>query len=147
MRQPLPHPLLLSIAVLTALLLAPPAVGAQSVSPQTVTISGQITGGSGNHPIYVALWDASGFLTKPSQQIRLEPHASTQFQFRVSTGFWAVSAYEDENDNGKLDMGFLGPKEPSGFWRAFHGWHKPRFSEVSSTVSADVSNADIKLRK
>jgi uncharacterized protein (DUF2141 family) len=147
MRQPLPHPLLLSIAVLTALLLAPPAVGAQSVSPQTVTISGQITGGSGNHPIYVALWDASGFLTKPSQQIRIEPHASTQFRFRVSPGSWAVSAYEDENDNGKLDMGMFGPKEPSGFWRAFHGWHKPHFSEVSSAVSGDIPSADIQLRK
>ncbi len=111
-----------------------------------VTISGKITGASGKHPVYVALWDASGFLTKPVQQIRIEPHASPQYQFHAAAGTWAISVYEDENENGKLDMGMFGPKEPSGFWRAFHGWHKPRFSEVSSQVNTDTSNADILLR-
>lgn len=112
-----------------------------------ITISGKITGASGKHPVYVALWDSSGFLTKPAQQIRIEPYGSPQYQFHAAPGSWAVSVYEDENENGKLDMGMFGPKEPSGFWRAFHGWHKPRFSEVSSQVSADVPNADIELRK
>ena len=110
-----------------------------------ITISGKITGASGNHPVYIALWDASGFLTKPAQAVRIEPHADTHFQFRVAPGSWTISAYEDENGHGKLDMGLFGPKEPSGFWRAFHGWHKPRFAEVSSQVSVDVTNADISL--
>jgi uncharacterized protein (DUF2141 family) len=124
-------------------------IGAVSAGAQQseATVSGTIRGASGNHPVYVALWDASGFLTKPAQQIRIEPHSSTHFQFHVPVGAWAVSAYEDENGNGKLDMGMFGPKEPSGFWRAFHGWHKPHFSEVSSQVSGDISNADIELRK
>jgi uncharacterized protein (DUF2141 family) len=113
----------------------------------TVAISGKVIGASGNHPIYVALWDSSGFLTKASQQIRIDSHSSTQFQFHVAPGAWAMSAYEDENENGKLDFGIFAPKEPSGFWRPFHGWHKPRFSEVSSAVGSDVSNADIELRK
>ena len=112
-----------------------------------VTISGKVTGASGRHPIYVALWDASGFLTKPAQQIRIAPHASLQYQFHTVAGAWAISVYEDDNENGKLDMGLFGPKEPSGFWRSFHGWHKPRFAEVSSQVGADVSNADIELHK
>jgi uncharacterized protein (DUF2141 family) len=145
MRQLLPHPFLLSTAVLAATLVA--SAWAQPASQQIVTISGKIGGGSGNHAIYIALWDASGFLAKPVQAVRIEPHATAQFRFRVPSGSWAISAYEDVNDNGKLDMGLFGPKEPSGFWRAFHGWHKPRFTEVSAPVSSDVSNADIELHK
>jgi uncharacterized protein (DUF2141 family) len=129
--------------VVVAMVSGLPAAAQQA----TVAISGKIIGASGNHPVYVALWDSSGFLTKPSQQIRLDPHSAPQFQFHVASGAWAISAYEDENENGKLDFGIFAPKEPSGFWRPFHGWHKPRFSEVSSTVGSDVSNADIELRK
>jgi uncharacterized protein (DUF2141 family) len=113
----------------------------------SVTLSGKVTGASGNYRIYVALWDASGFLNRPVQQVRIDAHASAQFQFHVAPGSWCISAYEDENANGKLDMGLFGPKEPSGFWRPFRGWHKPRFAEVSSIVSADVAHADIELRK
>jgi uncharacterized protein (DUF2141 family) len=129
--------------VVVAVVSALPSAAQQA----TFTISGKIRGASGNHAIYVALWDSSGFLTKPSQQIRLDPHSAPQFQFRVAPGPWAISAYEDENENGKLDFGIFAPKEPNGFWRPFHGWHKPRFSEVSSAVGSDVSNADIELRK
>jgi len=124
-----------------------PGVEAQTAASQKVTISGKIEGASRNHPVYIALWDKAGFLTKPSQQIRIEPHSALQFQFHVASGDWAISAYEDENENGKLDFGIFAPKEPNGFWRPFHGWHKPRFSEVSSSVGSDVSNADIELRK
>jgi uncharacterized protein (DUF2141 family) len=130
--------LVLLIAACTA-----SAVGQQS----TVTISGRITGATGNHPVYVALWDGAGLLNHPWQSIKIAAHGAAEFQFQVPPGNWAVSAYEDENENGKLDMGIFGPKEPSGFWRAFHGWHKPRFSEVSSVVAKDVVAADIQLHK
>jgi uncharacterized protein (DUF2141 family) len=113
----------------------------------TFTIAGRVAGASGNHPVYIALWDAKGFLTHSYQQVRIGPHASVEFRFRVPPGNWAVSAYEDENENGKLDMGMFGPKEPSGFWRAFHAWRKPRFGDVSSAIDKDVGNAVIQLRK
>jgi uncharacterized protein (DUF2141 family) len=57
-----------------------------------------------------------------------------------------VSAFEDLNDNGILDMGFFGPKEPSGFWRPFHAKRKPRFDDVASQIDNTVSDADVKLR-
>jgi uncharacterized protein (DUF2141 family) len=129
--------------VLSALVAAMPAMAQQS----GITISGQITGASGNHPVYVAVWDAAGFLSHPWQQVRIGPHSSTAFRFQVPAGNWAVSAYEDENENGKLDMGMFGPKEPSGFWRPFHAWRKPRFTDVSSAIDKDVSGADIQLHK
>ncbi len=129
------------------LLLSILLVAGEAFPQQQVTLSGRITGASGRHPVYVALWDASGFLTKPIQQIRIESHSDTSFRFQVRPGTWALSAYEDENENGQLDMGIFGPKERSGFWQAFHGWHKPRFSEVSSVVDNDTPNANIELRK
>jgi uncharacterized protein (DUF2141 family) len=138
----------LSFALCSLVMLSAAATAIRMLGQQqTVTISGRITGASGNHPVYIALWDASGFLNHPSQQIKFAPHATAEFRFQVAPGNWAISAYEDENENGKLDMGIFGPKEPSGFWRAFHGWHKPRFAEVSSTVAKDVINADIQLHK
>ena len=34
----------------------------------------------------------------------------------LEPGQYAVSAYQDENNNGRLDTGFMGkPKEPYGF--------------------------------
>jgi hypothetical protein len=42
-------------------------------------------------------------------------------------------------------MGLFGPKEPSGFWRAFHGWHKPRFSEVCASIDHDTQGNRMKI--
>jgi uncharacterized protein (DUF2141 family) len=111
----------------------------------TFSLSGQVSGSSGKYVVYVALWQADGFLKHPVQQVRLEPGAARAFRFEVPAGRWAISAFEDRNGNGILDMGLLGPKEPSGFWRAFNGHHKPRFDEVSSQIEHDTSNADVVL--
>lgn len=111
----------------------------------TLTLSGKVTSASGKHPVHIALWDAAGFLTKASQEIIIKPQATPEFQFHIPPGTWAVSAYEDTNENGVLDMGMFGPKEPSGFWRAFHAWRKPRFSDVCSSLTQDTRNADIQL--
>jgi uncharacterized protein (DUF2141 family) len=112
----------------------------------TIALSGKVVGGSGKHTIHVALWDASGFLEKPVQEIRIEPGAVGDFRFEVKRGKWALSAYEDVNENGKLDMGMFGPKEPSGFWRAFHAWRKPRFEDVATEVGKDTAAIEIRLR-
>jgi len=101
---------------------------------------------SGKSVVYVALWQADGFLKRPVQLSRIGHGAAPVFQFVVPAGRWAISAFEDSNGNGILDMGLFGPKEPSGFWRAFHGWHKPRFDEVSSIIEQDTPNADITLK-
>lgn len=111
----------------------------------TFRLSGTVTGGSGKHAIHVALWDAAGFLVKPVREITIAPGEARDFHFEVPAGRWALSAYEDENGNGKLDMGLFGPKEPSGFWRPFHGWHKPRFDEVATEIDQDTTGAEIRL--
>jgi uncharacterized protein (DUF2141 family) len=118
----------------------------QQQGPTHVVLSGRVLGSSGKNPVYVALWNEAGFLKQPVQSLRLEPGGSLRYQFEIVAGRWAVSAFEDRNGNGSLDMGLFGPKEPSGFWRPFHAWRKPRFDDVVSTVEHDVLEADIVLR-
>jgi uncharacterized protein (DUF2141 family) len=120
------------------------SMGAQEST--TVRISGDVSGGSGAHTIRVALWNANGFLQTPVQAVRLDAARVAHYVFVVPRGRWAVSAYEDRNENGVLDMGLFGPKEPNGFWRPFRGRHKPHFDEVATAVDHDIADANIALR-
>ena len=93
----------------------------------------------------MALWQADGFLRHPVQQHKIAAGSDPVFDFEVPTGL-GPQLFEDRNDNGVLDMGMFGPKEPSGFWRPFNGHHKPRFDEVSSDIDKDISNIEIELK-
>lgn len=132
----------ISLAVTALLTILISAKGGNSIS-----LSGKVTGGSGKHAIYVALWDAQTFLKDPVQRVRIEPGAPGSFHFQIPAGRWALSAFEDQNDNGVLDMGVFGPKEPSGFWHPFHAWRKPRFDDVAAQVDRDTSDITIELKK
>ena len=142
MRQ-IPKPTLVCVAALLFALLALSAAAAQQAA---FKLSGRVLGASGKNTLYVALLRSDHFLNTPVKQIRIAPGADTRFEFQVPPGRWALSAFEDRNSNGILDMGLFGPKEPSGFWPAFNGWHKPRFEEVAFSVSADIPHADIILK-
>jgi uncharacterized protein (DUF2141 family) len=122
-------------------------MAARTSGVDSLKISGRVTGGSGKHTIYVALWDAESFLKQPVQRVRIEPGTTASFQFQIAAGRWALSAFEDQNDNGVLDMGVFGPKEPSGFWHAFRAWRKPRFDDVAVQVDRDITDANIELKK
>jgi uncharacterized protein (DUF2141 family) len=141
--QMLTRPLLLLAAILTVAC----GSGAQTSSPSAVGLSGNVHGATGKHTVYVALWDASTFLQKPVQQLKFAVGENPVFAFHVAPGQWALSAFEDTNENGTLDMGMFGPKEPSGFWRPFHQWRKPRFADVESSIDKDTPGADIDLHK
>jgi uncharacterized protein (DUF2141 family) len=110
-----------------------------------VQLSGKVVGGSGHHAVYVALWSADGFLEKPAQSARFAVGVEPAFHFEVPPGRWALSAYEDQNDNGTLDMGFFGPKEPSGFWQPFHHWRKPRFDDVAFDAQRDLPGISLTI--
>jgi uncharacterized protein (DUF2141 family) len=142
MRQIHEHSLACAAALLFALLAVPTATAQDA----TFKLSGRVLGASGKSTVYVTLWNADGFLKTPIKQIRIAPDADTQFEFQVPPGRWVLSAFEDRNANGILDMGVFGPKEPSGFWHSFNGWHKPRFDEVAFSLAADTQNADITLK-
>lgn len=110
------------------------------------SVSGTVVGGSGKHAIHVALWAEAGFLQKPVREIVIEPGHAAEFRFEVPAGRWALSAFEDVNGNGVLDMGAFGPKEPNGFWKPFHGWHRPQFDEVAVQIDRDTTGVEIRLK-
>jgi uncharacterized protein (DUF2141 family) len=122
------------------------SISSHAQSPK-IKIAGTIRGESGRHTIFVALWDRDNFLIRPMQQTRISPSSAPMFEFLVPQGRWALSAFEDVNGNGILDMGRLGPKEPSGFWHAFNGWRKPRFDDVAVLVTRDTTDVQIELHK
>src|SRR5579884_170740 len=134
-----------AVQVMFVALLTLPAAAGELGGVKLVDISGTVRGGTGKHAIFVALWNCKGFLIKPVKQLRIDPQAAPVFHFHVPTGRWAISAFEDENDNNVLDMGRFGPREPNGFWRAFHGWHKPRFADIVMSVDRSVDDANIAL--
>jgi hypothetical protein len=111
----------------------------------TLSFSGRVIGGSGKHTMHVILWNAEGFLDKPVQELKL-PAGASEFKLSARRGRWAVSAYEDQNENGALDLGAFGPKEPNGFSRPFKAWRKPRFDDVSFVADRDLVGLDVVLR-
>ncbi len=81
----------------------------------TVTVTGVA---AGKAPIYVALYDSDQALkkNKPVATLVLSADAeSVTGTVSLSAGEYYVTAYQDANDNGKLDTNFIGmPKEPVG---------------------------------
>jgi uncharacterized protein (DUF2141 family) len=122
------------------------ALASAHAGPASVALSGRVRGASGKHTVHVALWRREGFLEHPAREAQFAPGVAPEFHFDVPPGDWAVSAYEDRNDNGVLDMGLFGPKEPSGFWRPFTAWRKPKFDDVAAPIARDTADADITLK-
>ena len=51
-----------------------------AAAPQTFKLSGRVLRSSGKSVVYVALWQADGFLKRPVQQVRIVPGAAPVFQ-------------------------------------------------------------------
>jgi uncharacterized protein (DUF2141 family) len=130
----------------TAVALIVTVASTRAEEPTRVSLSGEVRGASGAHTVRVALWSEAGFLEKPVEEVDFDAGRATRYTFLVPRGRWAISAYEDRNENGILDMGLFGPREPNGFWRQFRGRHKPHFDEVAMPVDHDIADANIVLR-
>ena len=81
----------------------------------------------GKGTVMVAIWnDEKTFLKQPYLSQSQKADSSTlDFSFVLPDGEYAISLYQDINDNKKLDVGIFNiPKEPIGFGNNF----RPRFS-------------------
>jgi uncharacterized protein (DUF2141 family) len=76
--------------------------------------------------------DKSDWLKSPFQKTILPTDESSQrASFNVHYGKYAISIYQDINENGKLDQNFLGiPKEPIGFGNNHKPLGKPDFESA-----------------
>ncbi|QMU66432.1 MAG: DUF2141 domain-containing protein [Flavobacteriaceae bacterium] len=79
--------------------------------------------------IYVALYDnETDFLKKfiKSTIVEIKDKKATAALEDIPPGEYAISAFHDKNENGKLDVNFFGiPKEPTGTSNNIRGFMGP----------------------
>jgi len=99
--------------------------------------------------VNVAVCDRARFLKDCaySASVAAQPGTTTVTVPNVPPGTWAVLAYQDENDNGKLDRNLIGiPSENYGFSRDAAGrFGPPKFDEAAIEVGDETTVAAIKL--
>jgi uncharacterized protein (DUF2141 family) len=104
----------------------------------------QKTGGK----IVVAVYkEKSGWLKSPFRTMTLSADENAKTAtLSVPPGAYAISIYQDVNENGKLDQNFLGiPKEPIGFGNNYRPLGKPDFEAASIEHTAASKPAAIRL--
>lgn len=93
--------------------------------------------------LYVGLYNSQKSFPKPGEQFRgkrvnLKNQNTAKLVFNdVPAGAYAISVYQDENNNQKLDTGWFGiPKEPYGF---SNNIDRPNFEKSKFYVSKEGS--------
>jgi len=118
-----------------------------SAATVEVRVSG-VSAGKGR--VNVALCDKERFLKQCtySGSVRAETAEAVVTVRDVPPGTWAVLAYQDENDNGKLDRNVIGiPSENYGFSRGARGkFGPPSFEDAAIEVRDGTANATVKLQ-
>ena len=114
-------------------------------------VSGFITGCSSKHSVHVILYDEASFKDMSAIQENIyEPTGNGEckipFSLNTPQGSYTIAAFEDENNNNKLDFFFFIPKEPSGFFRTFSGMSAPKFEKLKFDVNGDFFGADVELQ-
>ena len=100
----------------------------------------------------ISLTDAAGFLGAGRAlrvaSVAIRNGAATAVFDAVPPGRYAVQAYHDENNNGRLDRNFLGiPSEPYGFSNnARSATRAPTYDEAAFTLAAAAMTVDIRIR-
>lgn len=133
-------------ALLPLLLLAMPVAAAPGVVEVTVT---GVRNAAGH--VLVAVCDQASFLAPTCPYRGRAPARPGAVLVRVTgvpAGTYAVQAFHDENDNGKLDRNFLGmPREGMGFSRdAPMRFGPPDFAAAAVTLTAEGGALSFALR-
>jgi uncharacterized protein (DUF2141 family) len=116
------------------------------------TVRGTISNCSGEHTIFIALFDSNAFFTEAGKAQQWRKVAATEvkngkvvYEFKVVPGEYGVAAFEDEDEDGLLDFGMFGPSEPQQLYKKFTAWRPPKFEDVKFLVKGNVLHADIEL--
>ncbi len=91
----------------------------------------------------------TSWLESPYKKMVLSTGQDVQTaSFQVPYGKYAISVYQDLNDNGEADMNFLGiPKELVGFGNNFKPFGEPKFESCLIEFNATSKPEEIKLYK
>ena len=101
------------------------------------TVSGFVTGCSSKHSTAIK---ESIYEPTPSEECKMP------FTLNVPKGSYTIAAFEDENNNKKLDTFFFVPTEPTGFFQKFSGMSAPKFENIKFDVDGDFVGADVELQ-
>jgi uncharacterized protein (DUF2141 family) len=114
------------------------------------TVEVRVTGvAGGKGKLNVAVCDRERFLKQCAYHASVAAReGETVLTLRdIPAGTWAVLAYQDENENSRLDRNFIGiPKENYGFSRDAAGrFGPPGFDDAAIEVKDGTTVAPIKL--
>ena len=129
------------------------ANGGAGQTVQHVRLDVEIAGvRAGQGPVSISLWrTADGFLKGRSyRHASVAPSAdAVRAAFDdLEPGQYAVSAFQDKNNNRRLDTGFMGkPKEPYGFSNDARGsFGPPAFRDAAFEVTAGNKIVSFRLK-
>jgi len=122
-----------------------------SADEELYAVTGFVTGCSSKHSIHVILYNEASFKDMiPIEESIYEPtdgeECKVPFTLNTPKGSYTIAAFEDENNNKKLDFFFFIPKEPSGFFQTFTGMSAPKFEKLKFDVDGDFVGADVELQ-
>lgn len=137
------------IGFMLSLLLMPVLLGAAVDPGSTLTIT--LEGGKPGEGVFVVgLFDAEDkWLTEVTQESRVpvdaEGKAVVSFT-DLPAGTFAISTYQDRNENGKIDT-FLGiPREPYAFSNGARGMFGPaKFEDAAFEFGTEDQDLDIRF--
>ncbi len=128
--------------------------GAVSADPTAATLHLQVSGITQQAPLIVLLFRRDGWLHDEQAVQRLHIPADKYDSLSctlVDIPFpdrYAIEAFLDLNDNGKLDMHWFpipSPDEPVGFSNNYIPFAKPSFDKAAFRLNADNINMTIRL--
>ncbi|HEY9101779.1 DUF2141 domain-containing protein [Chitinimonas sp.] len=124
------------------------AAGATQAADLTVSVSNLKS--NDGHVLVGAYNRADTFLKQPAffARVKAEPGTVSATLHDLPAGDYAVSVYQDSNDNMKLDSNPIGmPIEPYGFSRDAAGsYGPPSFEQARISVPAEGSSISVTLR-
>jgi len=139
--------LLYNTLIIGIILIANTKTAPSTFGPQTLDVQiSNIQKNSGK--IVVEIYNTeSSWLKSPFRKIVLSTNEATKTaSFEVPPGKYAISVYQDVNENGELDRTFIGiPKEPVGFGNNYKPFGKPKFESASIEHGTAAKPQEIKL--
>ena len=100
--------------------------------------------------VVIEIYDSkTSWLKTPYQKMELASNQNVQTaSFKVPYGMYAITIYQDLNNNGEPDMNFLGiPKELVGFGNNYKPFGEPKFKSCLIEFKATSRPQEIKLYK
>lgn len=94
-----------------------------------------------------AFEDETPLFSKTESKASTVNHVLTLTYNGIKPGTYGVVILDDENNNHKMDYGWILPQEGFGFSNYVHsGMIKPKLSKFSFTITKDTKEIEIKVK-